>query len=331
MAIAAKPGKYLWRYPKGPTSGFSKWAWHNGKYVPWDEATVHVRSETAMRGINVFEGIRGYWSKADNELYIFRLDAHMERLAYSAKIIHLIPHYSEKQIVDALIGLIKKNRIRDDLHIRPMIYLDVGDFAFFEPDEIYTGATINVTVRQTMLPNNPGIHCCVSSWSRLTDNSQPPRANVGANYINSRLAAIEARLNGYDSAILLNHAGEVTEGPGASVMMARKGKIISPAVYGDVLEGITQDTVIELFRKEIGVEVVERPIDRTELYLCDELFFIGTGGGEITPILSMDKRPVGKGEAGPLTRALQKTYHQAVIGKNKARRSWLTPVYNGGN
>lgn len=325
--MASKPNKYLWRYPKGPTSGFAKWAWLNGKFVPWDKATVHVRSETAMRGINVFEGIRGYWSGKDRQLYIFRLAAHMERMAYSAKIIKLVSHFSEKEITDALIELIIRNKIKADLHIRPMVYLDVGDFAFFEPDEIFTGATITVTTRKTMLPNNPSIHCCVSTWSRLTDNSQPARANVGANYINSRLAAIEARLNGYDSSIMLNHDGEVTEGPGASVMMVRKGKVISPAVHSDILEGITQDTVLELFAGELGVEALQRPIDRTELYLCDELFFIGTGGGEITPILSVDKRPVGNGQPGPLTRAMQQTYYDAVTGKNAARRSWLTPVY----
>jgi branched-chain amino acid aminotransferase len=205
-------------------------------------------------------------------------------------------------------------------------YFAEGELTDYLPEEIRTGMFILAFSKPTTKAVTQGVRSCVSTWRRNSDLASPSRIKSGANYHNSRLAYIDARLNGFQVPILLNEAGKVAEGPGACFMMVRKGKLITPPVTADILESITRDTLIEVAQAELGLEVVERDIDRTELYVCDEAFFCGSGH-EVSPINSIDHYPVGAGEPGPITRQLQKLYFDVVTGALPKYRHWLTPVY----
>lgn len=304
----------------------AEYAWLDGEFVPWAEAKIHVRTECVMHGINVFEGVRGYWNEERQELYVFRLDEHLDRLYRSMKIMRMeIPH-SRSQLAAACLDLLARNRFRGDVHFRPTVYLGQREGYRMGHDKAPAGAFISGLPRPTRLTSPGGIHCGISSWTRIADSSMPPRIKSAANYQNSILAATEAALSGYDNAILLCNDGKVSEGPGACVMLVRDGGLITPSVTSDILESITRATLLQLFRDELGLTVVEREVDRTELYIAEEVFFCGTGA-EITPILSVDRYPIGNGEIGPLTQRMREIYYAIVTGRNPRYAHWLSPVY----
>ena len=301
-------------------------AWLDGKLVPWEQATLHLATECVLRGENVFEGERAYWSEAEQELFVFRHAEHIARLRQGARIMRMTIPYTDAEIETACMSLIRACNYRGNVHFRPVAYFAEGELTDYLPEEIRTGMFILAFSKPTTKAVTQGVRSCVSTWRRNSDLASPSRIKSGANYHNSRLAYIDARLNGFQVPILLNEAGKVAEGPGACFMMVRKGKLITPPVTADILESITRDTLIKLAQAELGLEVVERDIDRTELYVCDEAFFCGSGH-EVSPINSVDHYSVGAGEPGPITRQLQRLYFDVVTGALPKYRHWLTPVY----
>jgi branched-chain amino acid aminotransferase len=226
-----------------------------------------------------------------------------------------------------LVDLLIKNGLREDVHLGPSVYFGVGRHFFsYEPGSIEVGAYALARPRSSILGTGKGVHACVSSWTRISDRDIPPRIKAAANYQNGRLAAVQAAEDGYDDAILLNELGKVAEAPGACVFIVRDGRALTPPVTGGILESITRITLIQLLEEQMSVPVVERQIDRTELYIADEVWMCGSAF-EVTPIVSVDRYQVGDGNVGPLTARLQAEYEDCVRGKNPRYVSWVLPVY----
>jgi branched-chain amino acid aminotransferase len=304
-----------------------KYIWMNGEYVPWEDAKIHVATEAVGFGSSVFEGLRAYWNDEEEQLYVFRLEEHLERLGQSMRMMRMTFERSLDEIGEVCVELLVKNELREDVHIRPTVYFGLSKkFFAHKPDLVDVGAYVLAGPRKSTLGIDYGIHASVSSWTRISDRDMPPRIKAAANYQNGRLANAQAVEDGYDGAILLNELGKVAEGPGACVFLVRDGTAITPPVTGGILESITRTTLIQLFRDEMSVPVVEREVDRTELYIADEVFYCGSAF-EITPIFSVDKFQVGEGQVGPLTAQLQTEYDTVIRGKNSKHRNWLSPVY----
>ncbi len=303
----------------------TKYLWLDGEFVPWAEGKIHVHTDAVLWGANVFEGLRGYWNEERQEMYVFRLADHLARLRDSMKMMFMSCPYSLDAIHSAALALVRKNGFREDIHCRITAYFGSAQVGA-APTEIPVG----VFIQGGALPSKPhlktGISCCVSSWTRISDRNSPPRIKAGANYQNSRLAHFHARNDGYDTAILLNEWGKVSEAPTACIFAVRDGTAFTPSVTSGILESITRATLIELFRNELGVPVFERDIDRTELYIADEVFLCGTGM-EITPVISVDRHQVRDGVPGSITKRIQTAYFDLVRGCNQRYSSWLTSVY----
>jgi branched-chain amino acid aminotransferase len=301
--------------------------WLNGELVGWEDATVHITALGSLLTIaTVGEGIRAYWNSRTQRLFVFRLYQHMQRFDNSMKLQRMQRVYTPEQLSDAVVDLLRVDSSSEDTTISPRAFYDpFGSQGPFVEDPASAQVMIWADHRPSRLASPEPIHCCVSSWTRQSDNMVPPRIKGLSNYQNNRLAAWEAHQNGYDEAILLNSAGKVTEAPAACIFMVRDGVVITPVVTSGILESITRMTFLELFRSELGVDAVERTVDRTELYVADEAFLCGTGA-EIKPIASVDQYPVGQGEAGPLTKSIRQLYHDIVQGENPRYAHWLTEV-----
>jgi len=299
--------------------------WLAGRLVPEKDAKIHVLSPTCQYGINVFEGVRCYLSESGNQLLAFRFKDHLDRLFRSAKILRLSLKYSASEIQSAFIDTIIANGYMEDISVRITFYInELTNWAYKGDCEmmiapIPMGRAYNSEI---------GITACVSSWERISDRSVSPRIKAGANYINSRMAQLEALDNGFDSALFLNREGKVSEAPGSCIFIVRDGALITPPITASILESITRDTVIDIAKDDIGLTVIERDIDRTELYVCEEIFLCGTAA-EITPIVSVDKIIVGDGVAGALTKSIKQRYFDIVRGKVEVYKEWLLPVNEG--
>lgn len=294
----------------------------NGKTVPFAEATVHLMSPAMRYGLNVFEGLRGYWNADASQLYVFRLDEHMIRLDQSIRLLRMNAGFTMDSIADAVIGLLRADGHRANCHIRTTAYLDgIGEHHVTGPVSwmVYAGPRPRGTKVET------GISVHISSWRRMSDNAMPPRIKCGANYANARLARFQAQIDGYDDAVMLNDLGRVGEGPGACVFIVRGGRLITPDLTSGILESITRDTILTLAR-DLGVDVEERSIDRTELYAAEEIFLAGSAA-EVLPVTSVDRMSIGGGSVGKVTKTLQKAYFETVEGRVDAYRRWLTPVW----
>lgn len=296
-----------------------------GSIVPAEQAKVSVMTHAFNYGTGVFEGIRGYWNAAQGELYLLKLREHFERLQQSAKLLRMNIDLSLDELCEITLELMRLNQFRQDIYVRPVVYKS-DELIGVRLHKLTDGLTIFGLPMGEYLPLDRGIKCCFSSWRRLDDNMIPARAKCTGAYVNSALAKTEAYMNGYDEAIFLDSSGHVSEGSAANLFMIRKGKLITPGVTCDILEGITRQEVINMARTELGLEVIERQIDRTELMVADEVFLVGTGV-QIAAVTSISQMPVGNGEIGPLTRALRDVYFSAVKGELDAYRHWLTPVY----
>ena len=297
--------------------------WMNGRLVPQAEAVLPVNSAAVFYATNVFEGIRAYWNPADEELYGFRLKEHVTRLRESMKMMRFTVPYGDEDLYDAVREVMRGNEIREDVHMHLVAYVLGTGLDATTP----TGLYINPRRRARVAPDS-GLRCCVSSWLRTADNAIPIRLKCGANYQNGRLATLQAKADGYDGPILVNQRGTVAEGTGATFFMVRKGRLVTPPVTSDILESITRATLIEdLCPSVLGMDAVEREIARTELYVAEEAFFCGSGY-EITPIVSIDRFPVGDGSVGPMTRRLLSAYMDLVRGVDKRHPEWRTPVYS---
>ncbi len=308
------------------TSIEERYIWLGGQVVCVQDAKINVLSPTSQFGLNVFEGIRCYWNEEEKQLYAFRLDDHFRRLKLSQHLLMIDDVYTIEELKKAFFDVIIANDYREDIAVRQTIFIEgTGSWASTEPVNMFVAP---IPKKKTNAEyNKNGLHCCVSSWQRIHDNSISPRIKCGANYINSRMAQREAIKNGYDTTIFLNKNGGVSEGPGSCLFLVRNGVLITPALTESVLESITRDTIIKLAREDIGLTVEERVVDRTELYLCDEAFLCGSAM-EITPIFSVDKYQIADGTKGAITTKLHQLYLDVVCGKNKKRSDWVTPIYN---
>ena len=298
-----------------------RYVWMNGELVPFLHAQMPVMSTACRSGVNVFEGIRAYWNEEHGKLYVFREREHYQRLIESMRIMHMPRAEGEAEMEALLLETLRANRFRTDVHIIHTVYVDAPGAEALGPIGMYIVARPLGRVHTL----EHGITCGVSSWLRMPDQATPFRAKSGGNYLNTRLGGIEARQHGYDAAIFLNTRGKVAEGGGACLFAIKKGVVITPSVTNDILESITRQTLIELLPRELNLPVEQRDIDRTELYVCDEAFFCGSGW-EIVPISAIDGIPVGHGQAGPLVKRIHDLYFSVARGNRPAYRNWLTEV-----
>jgi len=301
----------------------AQYVWMDGKMIPFDDAKIHIFSPTARYGTNAFEGLRAYWNAEKRDLYSFRIREHCQRLFETMKIMRLNIEYSLSDCEGLLVEVLRKNNFQEDLHIRHTVY--VGGFGGYDSRKP-TGMAIVPRPLERLYDLEKGVRCSISSWVRISDNCVPPRAKVGSNYQNSRLATMQAKEDGYDQAIILDSQGKVSECGGSCFFMIRNGIVVTPPITASILEGVTRDTLIELCRSELNLPLQERSIDRTEVYVAEEALLCGSGA-EVVPIISVDKIPLGSGKAGPITQKIIKVYFEIVRGNNPKYFKWLTPTY----
>jgi branched-chain amino acid aminotransferase len=297
----------------------------NGEFLPAEQGVISVRTHGFAYGTGCFEGIRGYWNKQDQQVYLFRLREHYERLQRSCNVLQISLPYTVDELIEISQELVRRNGQRQDVYLRPVAYK--GDIAL--------GVRLHDIKDSFLITSEPvgdyvdtsGLRCGVSSWRRIDDNAIPARAKICGAYVNSALAKSEAMQNGFDEAIMLTNEGKVSEGSAENIFLGMNGEFVTPAATENILVGITRDTVIQLARREFNRITRERQVDRTELYVADEIFLCGTGA-QIAPVISVDHRPVGTGKVGSITQQLQAVYFDVVRGKRpEYRDEWCTPVY----
>jgi branched-chain amino acid aminotransferase len=298
-----------------------------GTFKRYDEAKVGLMTHGLQYGTGCFEGIRGYWLDDEQDMSLVLLSDHYDRLATSAKILTMSLPKTSAELVDITVELCRRNNFQTNIYIRPFVYKaaeDVGVRLHGVADEFAIVPLPFVSYIDT----EGGLDACVSSWRRADDTMAPPRAKITGLYVNSALAKSEAVTNGFDEAILLSHDGHVSEGSAENIFLVRHGKLYTPDPSQNVLEGCTRRAIMHIARDEFGIEVVERSIDRGELYSAEEAFFTGTAAG-IAHIASIDRRQVGNGSRGPVTDRLSKFYQRIVTAREPRYESWLTRVYAG--
>ncbi len=296
--------------------------WHNGKFIKWDDATLHVMSHVVHYGSSVFEGVRCYALPTGPA--IFRATEHMQRLIDSARIYRIDVPFTRDEILKGMLELVKQNGVWP-CYVRPIVlrgYGEAGVNPFNSPTEVYIcnyawGKYLGTDASE-------GVDVCISSWTRIAPNTLPAMAKAGANYMNSQLIKMEAIVNGYAEGIALDVNGYVSEGSGENLFVVRNGVLHTAPLGNSVLPGITRDSVLQIAR-DLGIKIVEQQIPRESLYIADEVFFTGTAA-EITPIRSVDKIAVGSGKIGPMSKSLQAEFYGIVRGEKKDRYEWLTPV-----
>lgn len=303
----------------------NRFIWFKGEVLNVNDAKINILSPTSQFGLNVFEGIPCYWSEQKHQLYAFRLEDHYRRLQKSARLLQIDCPYNMEELKQALVDVVKANEYTENLSVRQTLFVDgFGSWGSSEPTGMFVAPIPKGNTSAEY--NKKGLNACISSWRRISDNSLSPRIKCGANYINSRMGQREALRNGYDTCIFLNDIGKVSEGPGSCFFMVKDGVLVTPMLTDSVLESITRDTIIKLAKDVLHLSVVERSVDRTELYTCDEAFLCGSAM-EITPVLSVDKYLINDGECGVITGKLHEEYLRAAKGENDKFASWLSPIY----
>ncbi len=300
------------------------YAFFEGKMMPLAEARIGVMTHAFNYGTAVFEGIRANWSAEHGAFHLFRPAEHFDRLRKSAHILLMPLRYDTADLVEKTRELVRRTGFQEDLYVRPMVYKS-QEVLGVRLHNVEDDLLIYAAPFGPYLDVEQGIRCCTSTWRRADDVSIPVRAKVTGVYVNSALAKTEAFQRGYDEAILLNHDGHVSEGSGENIFMVAGGRLYTPPSADNILVGITRATVVELARKELGLEVLEQSIDRSELYIADEVFMTGTAA-HVTPVLSIDERAIAGGGIGPVTGQLQKLYFQAMHGTLPQYRHWVVPV-----
>jgi branched-chain amino acid aminotransferase len=296
---------------------------HN-QYMELRDANVSILTHALHYGTGVFEGIRGYWDEPQQELFLMRPLDHFLRWKRNCGILRIAVPETPEMLCEIAAHLIPRNQFRTNIYIRPIAFKSAERVGIY-PDDQSALAIIPLPFGD-YLPSQDGLHAGVSSWRRVEDNAIPGRAKICGAYVNSVLATDDARRSGFDEAIFLTEDGHVAEGASCNIFMVRNGKLITPSPSDNILEGITRDSVIELARRELNLTVVERSIDRSELYVCDELFFTGTAA-EVAPIVAVDHRPVGAGVVGEIAGRLRRLYCDATRGRLPQYRKWLVPAY----
>lgn len=301
-------------------------AWVDGEFVAWNDAKVHVDTHGVLGGLNAYEVIAGFWAEGEQEIHLLRAEDHLDRLWQTARLMRVPPlSRSRGDVLDLVRELVARNTLQRDVLVRVVHYLGAGPLFSHRPEDISSGLFIVAKAANADPPYQRGIHVATSHWARLPDAVAPPRIKCGANYQNVRLAQIQAQIDGYDDAILLNSLGKVCELPLANVFLVRSDRLITPHITSGILEGITRDTIIQL-AEELGIAHEEREVDRSELYIAAEAFATGTGR-EVWPIVSIDRYTLGEGRIGPLTQQLQRRLH-LIMRNEGGHKDWLSTVYS---
>jgi branched-chain amino acid aminotransferase len=306
-------------------SGGNLVCYFGGEFVPLAEARIPVMTHGFLYGTAIFEGIRAYWNEEQGQLYGLKLREHFQRLTQSAKVMLMKSPHSADELVDVTVDLLRRNNFREDAYVRPTLYKSTEAIGV-RLHNLEESLVIFTVPFGEYISIDHGITAQTVSWRRNGDLAIPARAKIVGAYANSAFSKSEAVLNGYDEAIVLTHEGHVSEGSAENLFMVRDGKLITPAVTDDILEGITRHGLMEIARREMGVDTVIRQIDRSELYVADEVFLCGTGA-QLSPVVSIDHREVGTGEVGPITARLAEHYFDIVRGRQAGYEDWLTPIY----
>ncbi len=302
-----------------------KFAYFEGKIVPYSDAKVGVMTHAINYGTAAFAGLRGYWNGDEEQLYIFRPLDHFQRFLSSAKLLIMDLKQTPDSLLKITCELLRKENYHSDVYVRPLAY-KADEIIGVKLHGLIDEFTIFALPFGKYVANDTNAHVTVSSWRRIDDNAIPARGKISGAYVNSALVKTDAVRAGFDEALVLTESGHVSEGSAMNVFIIKNGKLITPPVTENILEGITRRTVLHLAREELGLEVVERPIDRTEVYLSDELFFSGTAA-QVTAVTKVDYRPVGDGVMGPVTSQLRDLFNDVVRGKVAKYQDWLVPIY----
>ncbi|MCX5734273.1 MAG: branched-chain amino acid transaminase [candidate division NC10 bacterium] len=297
----------------------------NKQFVPLAEANLSIRTNALHYGSAVFEGIRAYWNPNEQQLFVFKLPEHYERMLNSCKVLRLKVGHDVKDLCALTVDLLRRNQPKEDSYIRPIAYVRSEGLT---PKLVGydTGFAIYTFPLGDYIDTSGGLKVGFSSWRRISDNSIPARCKVSGGYVNSALAKTEALEQGYDEALLLTQDGFLSEGSAENIFLIRDGVLVTPDLSQDILEGVTRNTLISLCRDELGFPVVERQVGRTEVYVAEEVFLCGTGA-QVSPVVEVDRRPIGTGKIGPLTVRIQQLYFDVVRGRHPKYRHWCTPVY----
>jgi len=300
------------------------YAFFQKQFVPLEEARMGVMTHALHYGTSIFEGIRGNWNSQQRQMYLFRLREHYERMASGCRVMMINLPYSIDELCQITVELVARCGFEEDIYIRPLAYKSSQALGVRLHD-------LDDDFLAFVIPWGPYLdmdkaRCCVSSWHRPPDNVIPPQVKITGLYVNNALAKTEAISNGFDEAIMLAPDGHISEGSGENIFLVIDGKLVTPAIYNNILIGITRNTVIELAKNELGIETIYRPIDRSELYTADECFLTGTAA-HLTPVAEIDHRSIGNGEIGEVTKQLQTIYASVIKGNNSRYATWCTPVY----
>jgi len=300
------------------------YAYFHKQFMPLSEAKIGIMTHCLHYGTAIFEGIRGNWNSQQKQIYLFRLKEHYQRLHNGCRLLKINLPYTIDELCQITVELVERCGFQENLYVRPLAYKSSESLGVRLHD-------LDDDFLVFAMPWGPYLdidkaRCVVSSWRRPDDNVIPPQAKITGLYINNALAKTEAISNGFDEAIMLTSDGYVSEGSGENIFLVIDGKLVTPASYNSILMGITRDTVIELAQNELGIETIERQIDRSELYIAEECFFTGTAA-HITPIGEIDHRKIGNGETGEITKRLQEIYFEVIQGSNPKYLEWCTPVY----
>lgn len=301
------------------------YAYFQRKIVPLADAKIGVMTHAFNYGTGCFEGIRGNWNPDKRELFLFKVREHYQRMRRSCQILMIDFPYTEDELVALTLEVVAKSGFEEDVYVRPLAYKS-SEVLGVRLHNLESDFLIFVSPFGAYLNVDEGARCCTSSWRRVSDLGIPARAKPTGIYLNSALAKTEAQLNGFDEAIVLSHEGHVSEGSGENIFIVQDGQLITPPSPDDILVGITRDTVMQVAREELGLTIVERSIDRSELYIADEVFMTGTAA-HVTPIIEIDHRKIGAGHIGKVTRHLMDRYFAAIRGEINEYRDWVMPVY----
>lgn len=302
-----------------------QYAFFEGKIVPIEQAKVSVMTHALNYGTAAFGGLRAYWNPEHGQLYVFRPLDHFARLLNSASLLLIDLPYTPEQLRDILVTLLRQEQYREDIYIRPLVYKSEQGIGV-RLHGLKGDVTIFALPFGKYIEHDEGLKLGTSTWRRVDDNMIPARGKISGSYVNSALIKTEAVMNGYDEGLVLTHEGHVSEASAANVFMIRKGQVITPPVSANILEGITRQTIFTLLHDQLGIDVVEREIDRTELYIADEVFLCGTGV-QLCAVTSIDHRPIGDGKMGPIVSRLRELYFDTVRGKLAQYAGWVQPVY----
>ena len=308
--------------PQGPRP----YAYFQKEIIPLEDAKVGIMTHAFNYGTGVFEGIRGNWNDSQQQIYLFRIKEHYDRLRKSCRVMRIDFPYTDEELHSLTTKIVEMSGYHEDVYMRPLAYKS-SELLGVRLHDLEDDFLIYIAPFGPYLDLDKGARCCTSSWRRVEDTAIPARAKITGIYANSALAKTEAQLNGFDEAIMLDERGHVSEGSGENIFVVEGDRLITPPPSSNILVGITRDTVMTLARDELGMETVERDIDRSELYAAEECFMTGTAA-HVTPVVELDHRPIGEGKPGPVAKRLMQVYFDVITGRNDKYASWCTPCYS---